>query len=445
MGHLDPHEDYCMKRTVEQPLTDKEHIRIATEMYERWQNGEKKSFLEAEYWNNTTAHSKAFTSYVTKWLGHKTEKQSKQSARIVELEAHLRVNGISPTKASDLPEEYRLLAKSRESAFAALRVYNDPQAKFRTETFIILMVVAWNSLLQAILEHSGIDYHERDKKGAQRLLGDHAKVLSTRELFKKALNEDKYHSVFANLDFFLGLRNKIVHRYLPDLDSMVVGEAQAMLLNFEKLLTTKFGEEAALGDRLAVPLQLSGFRQTDRMNSLRKAQAQLPTDVAQYLARHRFELEEDVLKNPDYCLQIFFVPVAANRERSADAVVRFVPLDKVTPELEAELTKTTVVTKRKSTPVASDDLLRPGEVVSLVSERLPYRFTMNAHTQCWKHYNVRPQTEASDPTATDSEYCQWDRLMRGYGYTCAWVDKLVCDLSESDKYETVIGHVPDRR
>ena len=425
--------------------TDEQHVRLATEMYERWQNGEPKSRLEIEYWENATAHGKAFTAYVKRWLGVETERQSSQSARIAELEALLRANGVSPTDAGDLAEEYRLLAKSREAALAAVRVYNDPLASFRTETFIMLMIVAWNSLFQAVLERSRVDYYERDEKGTQILIEGRAKVLDTWQLVERALAADEDRDVRANLDFFLKLRNQIAHRYLPALDINVVGEAQAMLLNFENLLVTQFGEEAALGDRLAVPLQLSGFRNDGALRSLRKAQAQLPTDVAEFLARHRASMDDDILESPRYCLQIFFVPVTANRERSADAVVRFVPPDRVTPEIEEQLAKMGVVTKRRVTPVASADLLRPAEVVNLVAERLPYRFTMDTHTRCWRHYGVRPPYGAGEPEATDDRYCRWDRLMRGYGYTKAWVDKLVRDLSKDDKYEAVVGYAPDRR
>lgn len=45
----------------------------------------------------------------------------------------------------------------------------------------------------------------------------------------------------------------------PALDVHVTREARAMLLNFENLLSEDFGEDAALGDQLAVPLQLSGI------------------------------------------------------------------------------------------------------------------------------------------------------------------------------------------
>ena len=426
-------------------LSDEEHIRIATEMYERWQQGEPKSRLEIEYWGNPTAHGKKFTAYVKKWLDVETERKSLQTARIERLEALLRARGVSPTAAGDLAEEYRLLANARESALAALRIYNDPLAGYRTEAFIVLMVGAWNSLLQAILERSGIDYYERDESGAQVLIDGRAKVLATWELVKRALGDDAYREVRANLDFFLRLRNQIAHRYLPALDQEITGEAQSMLLNFEELLLAEFGQEAALGDQLAVPLQLSGFRSDGSLLSLRKAQARLPVDVADYLARHRAELDDEILASPKYCLRIFFVPVTANRERSADAVVQFVRPGTVPPEVEALLANTSVVTKRKITPVASGDLLKPGEVVSLVAGRLPYRFTMNTHTQCWRYFEVRPPQDSAEPEATDERYCRWDRLFGGYGYTQAWVDRLVRDLSDPDTYEGVVGFAPTRR
>lgn len=380
-------------------LRDEEHIRIATEMYERWQQGEPKSRLEIEYWGNATAHGKKFTGYVKKWLDVETESKSHQTSRIEELEALLRSRGISPTAAGDLAEEYRLLANARESALAAVRIYNDPVAGYRTETFIVLMVGAWNSLFQAILERDGIDYFERDASGEQILIDGRAKVLGTWELVHLALGDDEHRAVRANIDFFLKLRNQIAHCYLLALDTEIAGEAQSMLLNFEELLLAEFGKEATLGEQLAVPLQLSGFRSDGSLLSLRKAQARLPVNVADFLSQHRAGVDDEVRTSSKYCLQVFFVPVAANRERSADSVVRFVPPDEVTPELEAQLTNTTVVTKRKITPVVSADLLKPKEVVNLVDERLPHRFTMSTHTACCSRYGGAVPPALSGPSS----------------------------------------------
>ena len=423
-------------------LTDEEHVRLAREMHERWQSGEPKSRLEIEYWGKGTAHGKAFSGYVERWLGIDTEQRSGQSLRIAHLEALLRASGISPTEGRELTEEYRLLAKSRESGLSAVRVYNDPDAGYRTETFVVLMLIAWNSLLQAMLERSNVDYYERDENGAKIIVGGSEKVLGTWELVQLALGDDEHRNVRANLDFFLRLRNRISHRYLPALDVAVVGEAQAMLLNFENLLVAQFGEEAALGDRLAVPLQLSGFRNEGSLRSLRKAQAQLPADVTSFLTSYRAGVDDDVLASPEYCLRIFFVPITANRERSADTVVHFIPPDKVTPELEQQLSNIRVVTKRRITPVASADLLTPTEVVNRVGARLTYRFTMDTHIRCWQHYAVRPAGGSDHPEATDDRYCRWDRLAKGYGYTKAWVDKLVRNLSDEHTYKTVVGYPP---
>lgn len=219
-----------------------------------------------------------------------------------------------------------------------------------------------------------------------------------------------------------------------------------MLLNFENLVVAEFGPEAALGDRLTVPLQLSGFRNDDGLTALKTAQAQLPTDVMDFLSRHREEVPDDVLRSPEYALQIFFIPVTANRERSADAVVRFLKPDQVTPEVQQFIEQNlAVVEKPRRVAVASHDLLLPKEVVSLVTARLPFRFTMDTHTRCWRHFKVRPIKGAGEADATDQALCRFDRLLKSYGYTQAWVDKLVNELSDPEVYKLVVGFSPELR
>lgn len=430
-------------------LAAEEHVPIAAEMYGRWGRGESKSSLEAEYWGSSSAHGKKFTAYVKKWLDFDTETKSPQSkqisllrARVEELESQLRDPERQSAADRDSAGERPILANARESALAALRIYNDPVAGYRTEAFILLMVTAWNSLLQAILERAGVDYYERDSNGGQVLIDGQPKVLGTPQLIGKALADDENRAVRENLGFFMKLRNQVAHRHLPELDTEICGEAQALLLNFEERLLAEFGEQATLGDQLTVPLQLSGFRSDGPLSSLRRAQARLPVDVSEFLSAHRANIDDDVLASPDYCLQIFFIPVAANRERSADAVVRFVRPEEVTPELASGLQSLSVVPKPRITPVASADLLRVGEVVDFVAERLPWRFTQHAHTKCWKHFGVRPPARSPDQTATDDRYCRWDRLFRGYGYTSAWAKKLLRHLSDSDTYEEILGKPP---
>ena len=51
-----------------------------------------------------------------------------------------------------------LLKKSQEAALAAIKVFNDPLVQFKSETYIVLMVIAWTYLLHAYYRGKGIDY-----------------------------------------------------------------------------------------------------------------------------------------------------------------------------------------------------------------------------------------------------------------------------------------------
>src|SRR5712692_5547029 len=185
------------------------------------------------------------------------------------------------------------------------------------------MIIAWNCLLQARLEQLGIDYTEKTPEGAVLTIQGRARYLGTWELAQLALADNTQAAARWNLDFFLNLRHLVEHRYLTALDPAVIGEAQAMLLNFENLLIDWFGEDSQLGAELVVPLQLSHLRGDSAMRALKQLQSELPVDVMDFLSRHRQEVPAEVLRSPEYALQLFFVPVAANRERSADAIVRF--------------------------------------------------------------------------------------------------------------------------
>ena len=61
-----------------------------------------------------------------------------------------------------------LLSKSRESALCAIRVFNDPHVTFKSETFIVLMNIAWTYLMHAHFRKKGLEYRYFSKVGARR-------------------------------------------------------------------------------------------------------------------------------------------------------------------------------------------------------------------------------------------------------------------------------------
>ncbi len=65
-----------------------------------------------------------------------------------------------------LPDQVeRLVLKARQAAVLALDIYNRPGTEFRTEGYVVMMVVAWTAALQAIFERDGVDYIHRDESG----------------------------------------------------------------------------------------------------------------------------------------------------------------------------------------------------------------------------------------------------------------------------------------
>jgi hypothetical protein len=67
-----------------------------------------------------------------------------------------------------------------------------------------------------------------------------------------------------NLEFLIGLRNKIEHRHIPEPDAGLYGECQAALLNLEAIISEQFGPRFALSEQLAVSLQFSGLVPTEK-------------------------------------------------------------------------------------------------------------------------------------------------------------------------------------
>ena len=58
-----------------------------------------------------------------------------------------------------------LLSKSREAALNAVQTFNNPLTTFKTETFIVLMVIAWTSLLHAYYRGKKIEYRYFKQQG----------------------------------------------------------------------------------------------------------------------------------------------------------------------------------------------------------------------------------------------------------------------------------------
>ena len=337
------------------------------------------------------------------------------------------------------------ILKARDAALAAVDNYNRPRTFFRTRTFVLLMTVAWTSCFHAIFYDKKVKpWYVKSGSGKgtryDRVDGDPKHwELST---CVKEYWGNQHPPSRKNIEFFLGLRNKIEHRYYPELDPALYGESQAMLMNFEDLLVKEFGTDMALLDQVGVALQFSALRPQQQQQALRRLQSAALDDVRDYIQTFRAGLAPEILDSSQFSLRVFLIPKLANNPNVADLSVEFVQYDRSNPTEMEDLQRVTALIREKKVPVASKGLLKPTTVVERVQEGLPFKFTMNTHTRCWKHYEVRPPRGSEHPESTRADFCIYDEFAKDYGYTEAWVKYLYRKLAEPVEYQAVTGKTP---
>ena len=348
------------------------------------------------------------------------------------------------SRRSKLAQQH--LLKARDSALAAVDNYNRPGASFRTRTFVLLMIVAWTSCLHAVFYDRKVKPWYVKRGSGKGIRYEYIDGDPKHWELSTCVTEywgNQHPPERKNVEFFLGLRNKIEHRYYPELDPALYGECQAMLMNFEDVLVSEFGPEMALQDQIGIALQFSAMRPQQQEEALRRLQSTALDDVRNYIETFRAGLSPEVLDSSQFSLRVFLIPKMSNNPNVADLSVEFVPYDSSNPSAMEELRKVTALIREKRVPVASEGLLKPKSVVEQVKERLPFKFTMDTHTRCWKHYKVRPPGNNEHPERTRTDFCIYDELANGYGYTEEWVKYLCRKLADPVEYETVTGRVPD--
>jgi hypothetical protein len=227
----------------------------------------------------------------------------------------------------------------------------------------------------------------------------------------------------------MGLRNKIEHRHLPELDGGLYGECQAALLNLEEIIVTVFGQRYAMTEQLAISLQFSQLVPPEKKKAA-KTLAGAAKTVKDYVETFRGGLPSTTLNSTKYSFTVFLVPKVANRKELADAAIEFIKIDDASPQELERLERLNVLIKEKHIPISNLDMHKPTQVVAKVQARIPFRFTLNNHQAAWRHFKIRPSGGAQKPEATDARYCVYDALHRDYLYTEAWIDKLVRDLAD---------------
>jgi hypothetical protein len=332
-----------------------------------------------------------------------------------------------------------LVEKARESALLAVETYNRPTAAFRSGAYVVLMIIAWTSLFHAIFLGKRIKpyYRKRNSRRFEKVEGE-PRRWELKECLQQHYKGDN-PPVRKNLEFFIGLRNKIEHRSLSQLDVEVFGECQAMLLNFESLLIAEFGERYAIRGGLTFALQFSKTMPKSSAMVGSNAGGRAFKAVKQYVDAFRSSLSTDVHNDLAYSFKVYLVPKIGSHASKDAVAVEWIKYDSSKPEEMRQYEKVVAMIKPKEVQIANLGLLKPTQVARQVATKLGKPFTAYDHTLCYEHFKIRPQRSAPDPASCNPQFCVYDDLHKDYCYKPEWVDFLVEKLADPALYDTVIA------
>lgn len=327
-----------------------------------------------------------------------------------------------------------ILKGSLDSALLAVEIYNKPRTTFRTEGFISLMIIAWTKLFHAFFNyHIGNRYYYKKDNGRYERVDGERKAWDLKKCIKEYNKEADEHldkSVVANLKFFIGLRNKIEHRHVDksEIDSLVFGECQSFLYNYETMVTEIFGQEYALNENLVYSLQFSRMRTKEQKDANKKALSREVKDIKKYVDKYRTDLSDDVFSSQTYSIKLIQIPKISNTNRS-DLAIEFVRLNELSEEDRKAYEEVTTIIKDKvvKQEAANVGKNRPSDVIEKVNEELGTDLNHFDHRCFYYAFSIRPlgSDDDADPFETNTKYCHYDEVHGDHVYTNEWIQFII--------------------
>ena len=254
-----------------------------------------------------------------------------------------------------LPVQTKLLLdKARDSALQAISVFNDPRSTFRTGNFTVLMTIAWTALLHSHFEKQKVKYYYKQSNGRYVKIDGEYRAWDLGESVKNLFDEND--PVRKNIELFVNLRNKLEHRNLPGIDPDLIGECQALVLNFEDWLVQKYGDRFSLIDVMFVPIQLTNSKRV-------LPKTKIEQKVLQFIKDYRNILTPEIINSQQFSFKAFLVPKIGNHRSSSDIAIEFVKYDENNPKEMEKYEKAIVAIKEKYAPVVNADMYKPSDVL----------------------------------------------------------------------------------
>lgn len=273
-----------------------------------------------------------------------------------------------------------LIGKSREAALTAVQVFNNPLVRFKSETFIVLMIIAWTYMLHAYYRKNKIEYPYFEQRGKRRRFHRTKHGRYKYWELERCLNDKKSpldKATASNLRFLIALRNIIEHEMATGLDNYLSGRYQACALNYYHYIRELFYVESDLERNLSYSIQFLELSR-EQVTRIPKRES-VPENLQAFIADFDNALEEDEYNNERYSFRLLFTRKLANRKGQADSVVEFI-------DPKSELGETIQMQYWFKKEVERPKFI-PSEIVKMMKEEGFPKFNMHHHTVLWKEHD----------------------------------------------------------
>jgi hypothetical protein len=264
-----------------------------------------------------------------------------------------------------------LLRKAKDAAMIAVEFYNKPAVVFKSEGYITLMLIAWTAAFHAYFIKNKSKPFCRKENGKKR---PRFKIIEVKlpngetvkekkwwdisECIKNFFGDDNNNPIRKNLEFFIPLRNMIVHRNLPELDDSIYGECQASLINFSNFLEKHFGKKHSIGNFLPFSLQLARSPKNlleASADELKKKDAQ---NIVNFIKSYRSLLTTEQFGSPEYSFKAILIRVKSHESKDT-LPIKFVKYDELDDAQKEKLHELGIIlVKEKQIKVEDTDLLK---------------------------------------------------------------------------------------
>ncbi|MBS1228531.1 MAG: hypothetical protein H6R17_1808 [Proteobacteria bacterium] len=271
-----------------------------------------------------------------------------------------------------------LLRKSREAALAAVQVFNNPAITFKSEIYVVLMVIAWTYLLHAFYREKKIDYRyfkilpggrkkfDTTSRGAQK----HWELDRCLSCDGSPIDKDAAN----NLRFLIELRHEIEHQMTTRIDNLLSARFQACCLNYNLYIKKFFGEQHGIDQHLSFSLQFASL--TEGQVDVLAEHSELPKHIQTFVEGFDGSLSDEEFNSPKFAYRVLFVAKTANNKGQADRVIEFIKSDS---NLAHQVNATYALMKDTEKPK-----LLPSQIVEMMKAEGFPKFSMHHHSQFWK-------------------------------------------------------------